>query len=433
MFSNPGRLAWITVLVALAIFCSLCAGTILLGRWIVFESPTSLNTTVVVARGIVRLDEPDTPDEKAVRIPTGIGNRDRVSTDTASQGYLAFADPYSNDTIATVMFRSDSSVQMISATRPRFSLSDNPYVIRLKDAQGRLEVWIRPDLEREIRLDIESENGRVRLGESGTYLLSVAPAFLKVTPLEGSAALIGNNEQAYHITRGSEAVLYRDSPIASIYAGPIELLPNSSLETADKAEWPVEWRCAYYPSPDNPNGPPGEVRFKTTDGLSVAHITRLAPDPGPGGEGCEQSLGGQTGLNVEQYEAVRLRVKMQIHHQDLSACGVLGSECPVMLYMEYIDRYGNERLWYHGFYAEYTLNVGRTRCDSCLEEHERLQKDAWYTYEIDLLTDLPEDLRPSVIKLVKVYAGGHQFDVMLSDVSLLATAPIPESIAPAGS
>jgi hypothetical protein len=139
------------------------------------------------------------------------------------------------------------------------------------------------------------------------------------------------------------------------------------------------------------------------------------------------------GLDVTQYDSLRLRVTMQVEHQQLSACGEQGSECPVMLHMRYLDLSGNSREWYHGFYADYTPNVGRTRCDSCLEEHERINKNAWYTYESgNLFIDLPEGQRPGAIIELEFYAEGHQYDVLLSEVSLLTTTPDSNLQSPAG-
>ncbi len=83
---------------------------------------------------------------------------------------------------------------------------------------------------------------------------------------------------------------------------------------------------------------------------------------------------------------------MRVQHQSLSACGIAGSECPVMLKLTYVDQDGNDRVWYHGFYTDYSPAAGGRRiCDSCWEPHEQINKDAWYTYESgNLFTDWPE-------------------------------------------
>jgi hypothetical protein len=82
--SNPQRLAWITMLGALAIFCLLCISTIIFARWLVFESPTQLNVTLHVGRATVGWPN-RTPTKKRSSI-VSVGHNDRLITDITSQG-----------------------------------------------------------------------------------------------------------------------------------------------------------------------------------------------------------------------------------------------------------------------------------------------------------------------------------------------------------
>lgn len=428
MVNHPQRLAWITLLSGLTIFCLLCISTVIFTRWVLFESPTPLNVTINVGRATVSLAEPDTPGEQAIKSPAQVGRHNRLSTDNVSQGYLAFADSYSGEVIATVTLHSDSVVTLSNASRPRFSLSKNPYAIRLAGTNGRLEVWVRPDLDREIRLDIESEIGTIRIGEGGSYLVESNPSYLEVTSRSGTATLINREGVAQHITTASTAVIHQSSQIIVKEGGPIELLPNGTFDRVGDSNWPFNWTCAFEPSPEDINGPRGEFKFDVVDGRSVVHIWRLQPEAGPGDTGCQQVLAGPSGIDVLQYDTLNLRVSMMVNYQKLSGCGVQGSECPVMLRIKYLDLDGNPRTWYHGFYAEYTPNEGRTRCDTCLEEHERINKNAWYTYDSgNLLTNLPEGTRPGSIIEIRFYASGHQVDVLIDEVSLVATKRSPDS------
>ncbi|HVO69846.1 MAG TPA: hypothetical protein VMT24_07365 [Aggregatilineaceae bacterium] len=421
--SNPQRLAWATLLGALAVFCALCVGVIVFTQWLVFQSPTSLNVTLHVGQGTVGLLAPDT-DERAVRSdPADVARDDRLSTDNLSQGYLAFADPYSGEVVATVMLRSNSVATLQSATRPRFSLSENPYAIRLKGVNGRLEVWVSTGLHREIRLEIDGPVGIARIGEKGDFLFESTPTYVKLTARDGSATLVSHDGRAQHLAMSTEGEIQQGDPDTGVRAGPVDLLPNSTF--GQEQDWPKEWVCAHTPDPSYPNAPGGTYEFVKVDGRPTIHIERLAPNPGPAKTGCIQVLGdGTHGLDVTQYASLRLRVTMQVHYQSLSACGVAGSECPVMLKLTYLDQDGNARVWYHGFYTEAEPNVGRTICDSCWEPHQQINQDAWYTYESgNLFTDWPEGQRPGAIQQVEFYSSGHQYDVMLSEVSLVATLP----------
>jgi hypothetical protein len=418
--SNPQRLAWITMLSALMIFCLLCISTVIFARWLVFDSPTQLNVTLHVGKGTVGLAEPET-DEKAIRTPASVGRNNQITTDNTSQGYLSFSDPYSGDIIATVTLRKNSVTRLRSASRPRFSLSENPYVIRLSDTNGRFEVWVTDSSDRAIRLEITGPLGTTHIEEGGNYLIDSTPEYMTVNTRLGSAAVISRTGQTQHLAMSTEATIHSGDAAIQVAPGPIDLLPNWDFDQSK--DWPVEWNCTHKFSPDNQDGPPGTWFFNRVDGRGAIHIERMQPNPGPGTTLCNQYLTGPTnGLDVSRYNSLRVRVTMQVHYQSLSACGVVGTECPVMLHIAYLDENGIERNWYHGFYAEYLPNEGRTICDACWEEHEQINKDAWYTYESgNLFTDWPEGQRPRSLEFIEFYADGHQYDVMLSEVALVAT------------
>lgn len=424
--SNPQRLAWITVVGALVVFCLLCLSAYGLGRWIIFESPVHLSAVLHVGKGTVGLAEPGS-DEKVVRATDTVARHDIMRTDSLSQGYLAFSDPYSGAVVATVMMRSDTEMTLSNARRPRFSLSANPYVIQLTGVNGHVEVWVTEGLEREIRLEIKSPLGTLHITEPGVFMIDSTPESMTAMSRVGTATLINSAGAAQHLAVSTEGWIVPGEDEVRTAAGTVDLLPNWNFDQDD--DWPVEWRCTNEYSPDNQEGPPGKFEFVSRDGRDVIHIERMQPDPGPHTTRCVQFPGGPGGLDVSQYDTLRLRVTMQVHHQSLSACGVAGTECPIMLYIRYVDQNGNPaREWFHGFYVQYTPNLGRKICDACWSEHEFINKDAWYTYESgNLFTDWQEDARPSIITEIHFYADGHQYDVLLSEVALIATTPAAET------
>ena len=53
---------------------------------------------------------------------------------------------------------------------------------------------------------------------------------------------------------------------------------------------------------------------------------------------------------------------------------------------------------------------------------DRINGNAWYTYDTgDMLNDWQENLRPGLIKEIEFYSSGHEYDVSLNEVALLAT------------
>jgi hypothetical protein len=81
--------------------------------------------------------------------------------------------------------------------------------------------------------------------------------------------------------------------------------------------------------------------------------------------------------------------------------------------------------WHHGFYAvadPSTLSTYPPTCDTCHLAHDQINPDVWYFYDSG-------DLRSQVaggllfIRKLSVYASGHQYDVVIGEVSLLGSNP----------
>lgn len=426
MFSNPHRLAWTTLISALLLFLVLCLGIVAFSRWLLLESPTQLNVTLHVGRGTVGLAQPDQTGEQAIRSPIAVSGRDRLTTDSEAQGYLAFTDPYSEQVVATVLMRNDSQMTLSTANRPRFNFSENDYIIRLTGLDGRFEVWVSRNLERDIQIDLVGPVGTTRISEQGFFLIDSSQTMMHVMARRGSAILVNRGTNtAQHIAAAHEGLVQLETEGIRLDASPVELLENNLFTEGLEGDWPVGWVCGFVPRANE--AARGEYRFTTEDGRSVVHITRMMPNPQPGDMACFQTLGGAEGLDVTQFDSLRLHVTMKINHQSLNQCGVAGSECPLMLNLTYQVPGGDSttvtRDWYHGFYIERRENEGgRDVCDSCLQPHEQISPGTWYSYESqNLLSDLPETWRPIAVNEVRFYAGGHQYDVVVSEVSLIAT------------
>jgi hypothetical protein len=116
-----------------------------------------------------------------------------------------------------------------------------------------------------------------------------------------------------------------------------------------------------------------------------------------------------------------LRATFNIQYQSLAVCGQKGSECPLMLQIDYRDENGVGQRWFHGFYAAENEQLNYPlSCDSCASEHEHVNEKVWYTYDSGNLFNLfPPGKRPVAISNVQFYASGHQYDVYVGEVALL--------------
>jgi hypothetical protein len=116
---------------------------------------------------------------------------------------------------------------------------------------------------------------------------------------------------------------------------------------------------------------------------------------------------------------------MRILSQDVTTCGILGSECPIMLELEYQskdDPPDQSQFWRHGFFATRPpTDDSPLFCDTCLQEHEKLNQGIWYFYDSgDLFKLLPENRRPVKILRLKIYSSGHAYEALVANLAVVA-------------
>ncbi|MBN2469151.1 MAG: hypothetical protein JXN59_00395 [Anaerolineae bacterium] len=437
MFKDPGRLAWTVLLIGLVLFC-ITTFTIYIGvRWFLFDSTVPLNTTLYVSRNTASVLTSTSDAFLAVHNMLSISPDTQITTDSSSQGQLTFTDPYTHQAVASITLLRDSSVQILSFLRPRFEFSGNAYVITAQ-FQGSIDVDVFPDLDRDIIIDVESGHGLIRMGKSGRYLLTNQTERFSVLNRAGEAVLINNAQEARAIPEGLTGWINTNTNTLEIAQPLVDIIPDGSFDTFNPADpaFSSEWGC--YSLRDDVQAAEGEYRREVINGRAVMHITRVEEPGKPATNhaetGCLQYLNTITEpLPVTVFDYLELRVTLQIRDRPLmlSMCGQQGSECPVMVVIEYLNQYKQPQQWIHGFFTRYDQAVGwPLRCATCAQDHEQLNQDTWYTYTSgNLLQLLPEDQKPVAISSVRFYASGHEYEVLLGEVALLA-GDLPQQALP---
>lgn len=433
------RRAWIVLLVAFSVFCVICAVSGYGVNWFLFQSTVPLQSLLGVGRGTVGYigsDQQSSYLREELRAMT-IG--ENVSTDGQSQATIVFQDGTNQrNLIALVTLKGNTSLDMGYASRPRFDWSQAAYRIDLTNLSGELEIYVPPRLDRQFWLTLQTQQGSfVYLTDSGSYTVSASDTQTQVENHSGIALLITPDLQPRDVPvgqRGILSVLEDGAQEFSMSAAAADLLQRTSVQTMSlgeiresdllMADLMQPWLCSSTQEGDPPGvyevGFPDNrpsVRLIRAGGASTHGETFCALTPGPG----------QTGRDVSQYNHLRLKAAFRIEGHSLSGCGTEGSECPVMLQMDYVylDDLGNPQpdIFYHGFYADFDpLLDWPRRCSSCLLDHEQIYPNKWYMFDSgNLFSLLPPNRRPISILRVKFYASGHEYDVYVSDVALLAS------------
>lgn len=429
LIKNPHHLAWVTLITSFTFFCVISVSTLWLIRYVLFDLPMDLNTVVYVSRGTIGVLALSDTTERNVRDQVEINNGDRISTDDLSQGHITFHDPLHTDrVVATLQLLPGSEINLKKATRPRF-LGDSAFAISLTEASGDFEIVVANDLARDVLLEIESSGRRLRLDQGGTYLIHVDENVFRVTVQRGMALLIGPQNQTKLLETDEVGTL--DSFGNFIVQAPsVNLIQNANFaEGGSEAVLPATWGCnniidPVYDSEGNSIPQPRGIYERTTfQGRTVLYIRRVSSQSLNHGETfCEQPLN----VDVSGYQRLVVRANFYVVSHSVPGCGQQASECALMLRIKYRSADDPEnvvREWIHGFYTFYDETTGwRLRCDTCTLDHERVNRGTWYTFESENLMEVPIDFqnrRPVEILNVRFYASGHQYEVYVTDVSIL--------------
>ena len=434
---NTQQLAWGVLLLSFAIFCVILILVIIGANYFVFQSRVPLDAEIHVARGTATSTGTDLNDT-AVKTEKVISRSSIVSTDPQSQALVTFSDPQHNDRlVANVTLKSGSSLALSEDSRPRFDLSQDAYWIEFEDVYGEIDVVVPDTLDRALLISFDTTLGpSARLTAAGRYTLSASNAQVQLINYSGEALLLASDLRNRLVPAGQSASIQAGgddesqfvlAPLTNL-AGDTSFSPANVIDFISNADQvqPQVWRCLNVQNTD----PAGSFSLTIQDARPALRLFRDSGAESHGETRCLQGFGtGTEGLDVSQFQSVSIRATFKIVNQSLSTCGIDGSECPFMLRMDYIPVNGGDPVsWFHGFYEYVEPNrYLPPSCASCNEQHEQINPDTWYTYESHNLkeTFTPERVPQSILNL-RFYASGHEYDVYVSEVSLMVdNAEIP--------
>ena len=427
--ARPERLVWAVLVIFCCVSLLLCGSISYYMYRYLFESSTPLEAELQVARGTIGITSPISQEESAERVGREINSVTTLSTDEQSLGILSILDE-DGTLFASITIRPETNVTHLRSTRPRFSMGGNDLSIELGDLQGRLDIMIIEQFDYEVQVRVRGPEETVAtLRLPGRYQVEVNDAGLVLTNHSALFAQWQSAELSRLIPRGYQVSLSAENEnqvtVERSYAN---LINDPTFERyfdflAENAVENARWSCINFNDLDNDT--PGHFRSASKDGLETMRFVRLGEIKGHGETRCfYQFLSelGEFGLFVSEYEYVGIQSTFMIQGQSLGRCGFRGSECPIMLRIDYVDSEGNDRRWFQGFYIPHPEDNEQSyplRCSNCPSLHERVSAEIWYQYDSgNLFTILPENARPAELINLQAYASGHQYDVFLAEISL---------------
>lgn len=423
--SQIQRLAWTILLLAFAT----CVGLSVLVPWQVVtylrSSYMGVHARVAALSGILRLEHPEgepvaiTPGYPYSRLLEG----DLLITDDQSQGLVVFSEPLAAapQDLAAVQIYPNTQLEVRRARYPRFGISPEPARLILYVRSGRIRV-IRLEGRRALELVIQTPHGQAEV-LSGTLAVEVQNDRTDFTVRAGKA-WVGNSSQGRELRSDQRARIGLDGKMEGPLAAGRNLLPDLFQgplpeRNVEEPLPPQQW--AIFTFAARPGESRGTVAQTAEAGRRVLAIARSGFDHA------------QTGVfivlnqDVRDFRSLQFHLTLKILSQDVAVCGVVGTECPLMIRLEYKDINGVDRQWLQGFYA--LGEITPQTPGSCLPQvcpppynaHIRVPLGEWYTFDSG---NLMETLRaagapPATLTRLRIYASGHSYSVMFSELELI--------------
>ena len=410
---NYERIAWAVLLSSAATFTALVVTLVVGGRWWLLNATRDQGITNIPS-GTVQITRPgrSAPEVNLQTIPPN----STVATEPDAQASLTFSSPGGSEVLATVQVFGNTQLHIERAASPRYSLSPQPHRIVLRLASGRVRVFVGVDVARQVQIEIVSEPGALTVLEQPGTNATVEGNFTEtmVTVREGTAAITSGGS-TISLNKDERAAVTAGQPPRGPLPAELNLIANSDFGTPLDGDWQVDKR-----DPVDANESPGDVEVVTLGGRRTLRLTRAGSNWGQ--VGVVQLLD----RDVLGYASLRLHLELQLAFQDLWNCGLYGTECPMMVKITYVDVYGTSQEWLQGFYYNFDANPqhGLTYCVTCSVRFEHIAWPfaKWQIYDSDnLLQIFAANGAPAArIKSISLYASGHSFTSLTTDIQLLA-------------
>ena len=418
------RLAWL-VLVSSFFACLLLVITFPLAiNRFVQTSTEQLDVLVQANQGTVRIDSVSGVSGALIPGDSGVlvGNNSTVVTGNTETAVWVISQPNSEseeDRLMRLQVFSNTIVRLVEANTPRFSLSNSANDVEIRLESGRLRLTI-GEGERPLLLILNTPQSNVEISDPGQYSIVVTSEATEVTVEEGNAVV-----SAAHIDAGIQEVMTLTTNTRARVptgSGPIgrEGTDRNLIQNGSFVDGQEMWNF-YTWNVDLEDQPPGITAIDAPNGEPRLQVLR------DGVGHADFRIRQNIMQDVTALQELRLAITFRLNGQTLGVCGVVGSECPLFIRINYLDELGISQVWQHGFYGVGEPDPANTpdaciNCAGIQSPHEFVPLGQDYFYEIDFPTELAlrGALPPRYIESIELVNSGHSFNVELFDVSFLA-------------
>ena len=406
MRRNPERLAWTVVLISLVICIGLTVSVPLTAGSFINDSSETAAITLEVQQGTALVSRPDATDP--IGVTTSSSNLIEgvsIRADPNTQGSLTIRSPRDNTILETVQIYGNTDLTILRARSPRFPMSTRPYQIDLRTDVGRVRLNVASSSDRPIDAALTTPHAHTTLQE-GSYSFEVSNDETQVTVRDGLAQVSAQGA-TQDVNPQQRTVVKLNGPPSGVLSPERNLVTNGNFRLPLAGTWDI------YNDLQNESEQPGTVTIQTVGGQPSAVFDRQ------GAYHAETGIRQAINKDVRDFTALRLHFVVRVFDQDVPVCGQAGSECPLMMRLDYKDQDGTDRSFLQGFYTRIDpsgANPTYNTTSGTRNEHRRVSSNVDFTYDFDNLMDV---LKPTQITAITFYASGHSYRSSVTEVELL--------------
>lgn len=405
MRNKPERVAWVVLSAAFVTFCLLVTGIPLAIRSYLLNAMEDMDAQLQVIEGTVLVQRANGSQPAGVMASDAafaLSGGDQVITDDMSWATLDLLDR------SHVTLYSNSRAQLVHSQAPRFRLSKRSQQIRLNLDGGLMRVGVALPGERSTSFQVRTPHTSIEL-EEGSYRIEVANEETLVTVVRGQAS----------VAQGLEPLIVPQGQRISVDLSgqPGEFLPAArNLITNGNFQQPLQtgWLTSTVVLAASVNPP--SIGITESGGRTAVGLVRHEQDDG---NHTEAAIRQRLAQDVRDFVRLEVSMDIRLDFQSLSGGGQLSSEFPIIIRLDYKDRWGNDKFWTHGFYYQNRAGYPIALDPWGQPSGELIRRGVWFPYESGNLLDLLGDNRPMDVTGLTVYASGWNYDSLVSDIQLV--------------
>ena len=413
------RLAWVIVLAGFTCFVILLVLIPVLLNIVLQNARRDLVVTVQANQGTLGIEDADGIFSalRANDPPTTIAAATTLQTSSSDTALLQVFDIDGVSLLERAEVYGNASVQLVTADRPRFSVSSARAQLILTVNSGRVRLVVPALAGDDVPLvRVATPHGDVLVVEPGAFSIQVANDETQVTVQSGAVQLVQEDE-TLAVAAEQRAMLLLDGSISGPLAAERNLVHNGDFTVGEGglAAWtPLAWDV------ERDDQAAGQITVREVNGQPSMRIERV------GVGAAEVRVRQLIQADITDYESLQIMVSLRILSQSLAVCGTVGSECPLSIEFDYQDQNGQDRTWRQGFYASGEIGPGTLDvCQFCsppLNVHERVSLGQLAFFDSgNILAMLSQNgIEVRTIDSLTLESAGHSFEVEIVEVALIA-------------